>query len=308
MKIVLKNRLIVGTAVLTLATGGLYGCKDFLNGERYTARSTGPETLANKAGVEGTLVGAYRTLDCTPALSSNWGCAASNWVLGGVVADDAYKGSDSGDQPPINDLEGYNWGTGNAELYLNVKWRTVYEGVVRANSALRLLKAVRAASPSEFSTVEANGVAGEAIFLRAHYHFEAWRMWGNIPYYREDDTDFRKPNEASAAVVTDILKDLDSAREAVGGDSEKQPGGAAFVVDGQGIQGTRSGLRGPIRRRHHHVVGRPAPTGLMHWNRASIKSGRAFRPMPTERKRYGRIRRQRMTASPTARMPTSANG
>ena len=211
MKIVLKNPLLVGTAVLTLATGGLYGCKDFLTENATPQGALDAGTLANKAGVEGTLIGAYRSLDCTYATSANWGCAASNWVWGGVAGDDAYKGSDSGDQPPINDIEGYNWGTGNAELYLNVKWRAVYEGVVRANSALRLLAAVRAASPSEFSTVDANGVAGEAIFLRAHYHFEAWRMWGNIPYYREDDNDFRKPNEASAAVVTDILKDLDSA-------------------------------------------------------------------------------------------------
>jgi starch-binding outer membrane protein, SusD/RagB family len=211
MKIVLKNRLIAGIAVLALATGGLYGCGDFLDENATPQGALDAGTLANKAGVEGTLIGAYRALDCIPTTEANWGCAASNWVWGGVAADDAYKGSDSGDQPPINDIEGYNWGTGNAELYLNVKWRVVYEGVVRANSALRLLAAVRASSPSEFSVAEANGIAGEAIFLRAHYHFEAWRMWGNIPYYREDETDFRKPNEASAAVVTDILKDLDSA-------------------------------------------------------------------------------------------------
>jgi hypothetical protein len=36
-------------------------------------------------------------------------------------------------------------------------------------------------------------------------------MWGNIPYYRENDTDYRKPNEPKATVVTDLLKDLDSA-------------------------------------------------------------------------------------------------
>jgi hypothetical protein len=36
-------------------------------------------------------------------------------------------------------------------------------------------------------------------------------MWGNIPYYREDDTDFRKANETSDAVVADLLKDLDDA-------------------------------------------------------------------------------------------------
>jgi hypothetical protein len=211
MKIVLKNPLLVGAAVLTLATGGLYGCGDFLDENATPQGALDAGTLANKAGVEGTLIGAYRALDCMPTNQSNWGCAASNWVWGGIAADDAYKGSDSGDQPPINDIESLNWGTGNAELYLNVKWRTAYEGVVRANSALRLLAAVRASSPTEFSVADANGVAGEAIFLRAHYHFEAWRMWGNIPYYREDETDFRKPNEASAAVITDILTDLDSA-------------------------------------------------------------------------------------------------
>ncbi|HTJ22126.1 MAG TPA: RagB/SusD family nutrient uptake outer membrane protein, partial [Gemmatimonadaceae bacterium] len=58
---------------------------------------------------------------------------------------------------------------------------------------------------------DAKGIAGEAIFLRAHYHFEAYRMWGNIPYYRENDADYAKPNETSDQVVADLLKDLDSA-------------------------------------------------------------------------------------------------
>jgi hypothetical protein len=36
-------------------------------------------------------------------------------------------------------------------------------------------------------------------------------MWERIPYYREDDTDFRKPNIESDAVLTEILADLDAA-------------------------------------------------------------------------------------------------
>jgi hypothetical protein len=132
-------------------------------------------------------------------------------VFGSVAADDSYKGSNATDQPPINDIEGYHWGTPDADSYLAQKWQISYEGVVRANSTLRLLKQVVASSPGEFSAIDANGVAGEALFLRAHYHFEAWKMFGNIPYYREDETDFRKANESSALVVADILKDLDSA-------------------------------------------------------------------------------------------------
>jgi hypothetical protein len=94
---------------------------------------------------------------------------------------------------------------------LNQKWSHVYEGVVRANATLRLLKSVLTANPAEFSSADANGVAGEAIFLRAHYHFEAYRMWGNVPYYFEDDTDFRKANATSAEVIAFLLADLDSA-------------------------------------------------------------------------------------------------
>lgn len=36
-------------------------------------------------------------------------------------------------------------------------------------------------------------------------------MWGRIPYYKEDDTDFRKANATSAEVVTALLADLDGA-------------------------------------------------------------------------------------------------
>src|SRR5882724_1491106 len=206
-----KHRILVGTAVLALMSAGVYGCHDFLATNATPQGTLDEGTLSTKSGVEGTLIGAYRTLDCTSNIQPNWGCAASDWVWGSVLAEDSYKGSDSGDQPAINELEGYHWTLPHAQEYLDAKWQISYEGVVRANSALRLFHKVYSAKPSEFSLADAHSIEGEAIFLRAHYHFEAWKMWQNIPYYREDDTDFRKPNETSAEVVADLLKDLDSA-------------------------------------------------------------------------------------------------
>ena len=212
MKIVSRHPVLVGTTLLTLATGALYGCKDFLSNAAPAQGVLDQSALANAAGVEATLIGAYRTLDCTDGIiGDSWGCAASNWVFGDVASDDSYKGSNATDQPPMNDIEGYHWGTPDGDAAVAMKWKQTYEGVVRANSTLRLLTQVVHSSPSSFSTATANSIAGEAIFLRAHYHFEAWRMWGNIPYYREDETDFRKANETSALAVADILKDLDSA-------------------------------------------------------------------------------------------------
>jgi starch-binding outer membrane protein, SusD/RagB family len=211
MKIVSRQPLFVGMASMILAMAALYGCKDFLTSNSAPQGTLNEQTLSNSAGVEGTLIAAYRTLDCTDATSANWGCAASNWVWSSVASDDSYKGSNGTDQPPINDIEAYHLGTPDAESYLNNKWQAVYEGVVRSNSAIRLLNEVKASSPSAFTAADASGIEGEAIFLRAYYHFEAYRMWGNVPYYREDDTDFRKPNLAAADVITELLKDLDAA-------------------------------------------------------------------------------------------------
>lgn len=197
------------TALLMLAVGATYNCSDFLEAPPQGALDD--KTLANKAGVEGALVAAYRVLDWSTAVGGAWGSAASNWVWGSVTSDDAYKGSEASDQPAITDIELYNWLTGAADNdYLDSKWRARYEGVVRANAAIRLLNTVRASSPGEISDADADGIRGEALFLRAHYHFEAWQMWENIPYYTEADEDFRKTNVGVDAIPL-ILADLDEA-------------------------------------------------------------------------------------------------
>jgi hypothetical protein len=210
-----RHPLLLGKAwifvLASAAAATLYGCKDFLTNAASPQGTLNEESLATRAGVEGTLIAAYRALDWNNGVGGAWGSAASNWVWGSVTSDDAYKGSEASDQPPINDVEAYHWSTANVEGYLNEKWRAVYEGVVRSNAALRLLHQVMEQSPGEISETDAAGIEGEATFLRAHYHFEAWRMWGNIPYYREDDTDFRKANATTEQIVTELLTDLDAA-------------------------------------------------------------------------------------------------
>jgi hypothetical protein len=211
MKRVSRHPLLLANVLMFLAVATLYGCKDFLTSAAAPQGTLNEETLANRAGVEGTLIAAYRALDWTTGLGGAWGSAASNWVWGSVTSDDAYKGSEASDQAPINDVEAYHWSTANVDGYLDEKWQASYEGVVRSNATLRLLRQVVEQSPGEIPDADAAGIEGEALFLRAHYHFEAWRMWGNIPYYREDDTDFRKANLTSAEVATELLADLDAA-------------------------------------------------------------------------------------------------
>lgn len=206
-----RHHLILKTGLLMLMAGAPSGCSDFLEDAALPQGTLDEGTLSTKAGVEGTLIATYRALEWNNGVGGAWGSAASNWVWGSVTSDEAYKGSEASDQPPINDIEGYHWGTADAESYLNGKWRAVYEGVVRANATLRLLKKVRDQKPGEITDADANGIRGEALVLRAHFHFEAWRMWGNIPYYNEDDTDFRKTQTAPANVPAALVADLDEA-------------------------------------------------------------------------------------------------
>jgi hypothetical protein len=209
MKTLLRSRLVLGTAFLAVLGAVTYACKDFLT---TPAQGTlDQNTLLTKQGVERSLIATYRVLQCTSS-SGVWGCAASNWPFGSITSDDAYKGSEASDQPGATQIELYNWTSGQAPDYLDNKWSISYEGVVRANATLRLLDRVRTDKPGLISDADANFIRGEALFLRAHFHFEAWRMFGRVPYYYETDTDVRKPNDLSPdSIGRLIIADLNTA-------------------------------------------------------------------------------------------------
>src|SRR5258705_13856040 len=115
MKTLSRNRLFLGTASLVLASASLYGCKDFLPNAGSPRGTLDQNPLATPAGVEGSLIAAYRALDWNNGVGGNWGNSASNWVWGSVTSDDAYKGSEATDQPPINAVEAYEWDNADVE-------------------------------------------------------------------------------------------------------------------------------------------------------------------------------------------------
>lgn len=178
--------------------------KNFL--EKSPIGSLDQNTLANKAGVEGVLIGAYSMLDGFGGAGGGWQSAGSNWVYGGVASDDAYKGSDPGDQADIVPIETYTPTASNG--YFNQKWQALYDGIQRCNDVLRLM-----ASASDISAADQKRISAEARFLRAHYHMDAKKMWNNIPFVDETITyaagNFNVANTAD--VWPNILADLDYA-------------------------------------------------------------------------------------------------
>lgn len=146
------------------------------------------EMLSNKPGVDAVLIGAYSLLDGVGAGPVNTS-SVSNWIYGSIASDDAYKGSDVGDQAQITTIERY---IPQADIgAYNDKWIAVYDGVSRTNNVINLV-----GKATDMTDAEKAQAIGEARFLRAWYHFEAKKMWNLVPYVDEKVTDFiNLPND-----------------------------------------------------------------------------------------------------------------
>lgn len=177
----------IGKISLVFMAFGLSMCQnDFLEVDPKGA--LGESVLATKKGAEALLIGAYSLLDGVADNGFGWEAAASNWVYGSVTGGEGNKGTDAGDQPDINPIQTYTATATNG--YFNIKWRSVYDGVSRANAVIRIVDRLTDASDAEKTSILA-----QARVLRGHYHFEAKRMWNMVPYVDEKAADFNIPND-----------------------------------------------------------------------------------------------------------------
>lgn len=96
------------------------------------------------------------------------------FIFGDVVSDDALKGgSGDPDQGNIGYLEKFNGESRFQELLL--AWQKNYTGIYRSNLVIQF------APKSNASENIKNRVTAEAKFLRAYYHFELVKMFGDVP-------------------------------------------------------------------------------------------------------------------------------
>lgn len=194
MKIEMKNKFIKYSLVAGLSLGLATACTDnFLTREPQGQYS--PTALQTPTGVEGILLGAYGMLDGTGLDGqAPWENEIQSWVFGGIPSDDAYKGTDAGDQPEESFIEKYDFQPTNG--HIKNKWRGLFKGVARSNDALNSLKNAKGVNADRAKQIEA-----EARFLRGVFHFEARKMWKNIPFI--DDKIFDLNNTESTKVPND---------------------------------------------------------------------------------------------------------
>jgi hypothetical protein len=142
--------------------------------EKQPIGSISESTLANKSGIKGVLIGAYSLLDGAGATGGGiWG---SPTVMSSMASDDAHVGTE-----PNGLLASYEAYTHDpTSSATNERWQFLYAGVQRANDVLRLVPKV-----TELTADEAAQTKAEAIFLRGVYHFEAAKLWRNVPFVDE---------------------------------------------------------------------------------------------------------------------------
>jgi starch-binding outer membrane protein, SusD/RagB family len=191
------KKIIFGSSlVLAMTMSLIYSCSDKFLDTTPTA-STNSVILANDKGVNALLIGAYHGF--VGGLHQNgwfgdwvWSSSVSNWVWGGVASDDATKGSYLGDQSSIIPVEDYTLDASND--YALGRWNGNYECIGRANDVLRVM-----ASATDITDENRIQYEAQARFLRAWFHFEAKRVFNNIPYITEAVADPAKvPNNIDA--------------------------------------------------------------------------------------------------------------
>ncbi len=193
----MKKTVYRGTTILFITILVISCGEDYLNVP--PQGSLDENSIGNPDGVFKSLVSTYSLLDGKTTGNTSEGATGSNWLLGSVASDDAYLGSTRGDQSDnFLPIELYKWNDKIGEL--NFKFINLYEGIKRANATLRLMNEVEELLESDRKSYE-----GEMKFLRAFYHFEAYKIWGDIPYYFENDLDFKKTKSNPFPVIIEDL-------------------------------------------------------------------------------------------------------
>jgi hypothetical protein len=189
----MKNKVYI----CLLLAACLSACeKDFL--DKRPQGQVSLTQLQNPKGAEGLVVGAYSLLK-GDGTAGGW---SANLTWGSIQADEMHKGCDPGCGVELFDYEVHRPLATGLEL-LN-KWKWCYNGVSRCNEAIKVLQ-ITTGLQEEVK----NRLLAEARFLRGHYHFEAKKIWNQVPYADENITDYKVPNDLD--IWPNIMADFEFA-------------------------------------------------------------------------------------------------
>ena len=208
--------------VMTILMTISFSCsEDFLNKEPMGV--TFESSFYNAKGIDALLTGTYSMIRGSALWDVSWGASIQNWTYGSVASDDAYKGSEEGDQTPVNEIE--RWSVSPTNGYPADKWRLcIGMGVDRANKTINVIN--KTLEAGTITQAQATTYLAEVKFLRALFYFEARLVFGDyLPLLDENTEDPKTVSNVNAdgAVLKFITDDLKIAADNLPG-TQSQPG------------------------------------------------------------------------------------
>jgi starch-binding outer membrane protein, SusD/RagB family len=180
--------------------------EDFLSKE--PPGSAAGTVFYDEKGINALLTGAYAIVPGSSLWEVSWGASIQNWTYGSAASDDAYKGSEEGDQEPANAIE--RWRVQPDNNYPREKWQlTLGMGVFRVNQTLKVVTITE--ELGNITPERANAFRAELRFLRALFNFEARLVFGDyVPIITEDTPNpaLVSNENADGAFLAHIISDL----------------------------------------------------------------------------------------------------
>lgn len=202
----INKKMIFTASILWVVSLFTFSCSDdFL---RQEAIGSYPEsTIHTPDGVNKLLIGAYSLLNGTGGLATGPGQILFGTIRGG----EGHKGSSTGDQPQMIDIQKFEVTAVNSSNETFFRW--FYNAIYRCNEVLKALPKIE----NDMSVEEYSKMEAEAKFLRGHYYFMLKRLYDNVPWIDELTVDYRVPNKDESGNYIDIWSkiqaDFDFARK-----------------------------------------------------------------------------------------------
>ncbi len=128
------------------------------------------------------------------------------WAFAEITGDNAITGGD-GSRPGLVELDAFTYTPRTEEF--NAFWKLQYEGITQCNLVLDNLDKI------EMAADRSAQIRGEAMFLRAYYHFLLAQVFGDVPLLTRiiPPDQLRTPRTSKPEVLERIVRDCAEAAD-----------------------------------------------------------------------------------------------
>lgn len=128
------------------------------------------------------------------------------WAFAVLPSDEAITGGD-GSRPGLVELDAFTYTPRTEEF--NTFWKLQYEGITQCNLVLENL------SPVDMEEADRRQITGEALFLRAHYHFLLTQVFGDVPLFTRllPPDQLKVPRTPAEQVLAQVAEDGERAAQ-----------------------------------------------------------------------------------------------